>query len=435
MTSPVCVCVPTAARTSFDYNNGKLDECGQDVSACCALKSNNPAISPAEEESRLFLLKNHKFASWNLQPKEFPISDAKLADLHKQCFKRHSFGGHPKQFYQNMTLFLDIGTAKFYKAIRKSDKQTVTIKKIRNRSDTYEQAFVEGEAILSILSTFGPNMMTYFDAHSTKKNTWLVMEFIEGCTLKELSTIVEFQESHIAYIARNVLEAICWLHERGRAHRDIKGHNVMLRKDLSIVLMDFGFAIQHTAEKPSDNTSVGSLLYMAPEVARGEDYKYKPDIWGFGVMVYELLCGDVPLAHCTGVKETVTCLVNSDAPRIPAYNPCSELARDFVHQCLTLDPTRRPSASTLLHHPFISTHTNTNTQAAAVSRCTYTEFYSHVTSQLPSWPDVYEDDNNDGDTNNNINNINSKASNDNINFNEGSDLDVDDAVEVVGTDE
>jgi len=205
------------------------------------------------------------------------------------------------------------------------------------------------------------------------------MEYVYGCTIKELSTIVELREEHIAYICKAVVESLVWLHQRHRAHRDIKNQNVMIRKDFTIALMDFGYAIQHTLDRPSDNTSVGSLLYMAPEVARGEDYKCKPDVWSLGIIVYELICGDPPLMSCTSIKETVTRLVNSDAPRIPAYQICSDQARDFLNCCLSIDPTRRATAANLTQHPFLAT------------ACTSEEWVSHISSALPSWPNVFDE--------------------------------------------
>eukprot|EP00301_Raphidiophrys_heterophryoidea_P019986 c4789_g1_i2.p1 GENE.c4789_g1_i2~~c4789_g1_i2.p1 ORF type:complete len:332 (+),score=50.20 c4789_g1_i2:246-1241(+) len=324
-------------------------------------------------------LTKHKYAAFDLPKESFPIGNSVLVGFRDQCLptKRPA---HPKQNYQNYVLHLDYGTAKFYKASRKSDKEPVLIKKIRNRTDSYEQTLVENEAVLSLLCTFGPNILHYHDVHTTRKNTWIVMELIEGCTVKELSTAVELKEEHVAFIAKAVVESLAWLHERHRAHRDMKNQNVMIRRDFSIVLMDFGYAIQHTLERPSDNTSVGSLLYMAPEVARGEDYKYKPDVWSLGIMLYELICGDPPLIGCTSIKETVTRLINSETPSIPAYHVCGDSARDFVNCCLAIDPTRRASAASLLHHPFLAL------------ACSQAEWASLISTNLPTWPDVIEDE-------------------------------------------
>lgn len=133
-----------------------------------------------------------------------------------------------------------------------------------------------------------PNIVPLYQSFEVRGEVWLVMEFMKGGSLKNASTAEDqqFEESEIAYVAREMLAGIRYLHTNQIAHRDLKNQNIMLSIDGGVKLIDFGLAVD-MSEGPRFGM-VGSPLWMAPEMIRGEAYMYSVDIWSFIVCMCEL---------------------------------------------------------------------------------------------------------------------------------------------------
>jgi serine/threonine protein kinase len=133
-----------------------------------------------------------------------------------------------------------------------------------------------------------PNIVPMYQSFEVYGEVWIVMEFMRGGSLKNASTAEDqpFDESEIAYVAREMLAGIRYLHSNQIAHRDLKNQNIMLSVEGGVKLIDFGLAVD-MSEGPRFGM-VGSPLWMAPEMIRGDAYMYSVDIWSFIVCMCEL---------------------------------------------------------------------------------------------------------------------------------------------------
>ena len=139
---------------------------------------------------------------------------------------------------------------------------------------------------------------------------------------------------------------------RGIIHRDIKSGNILIDNDGIAKISDFGsskkldaIAYQHI----SRISMQGSIFWMAPEVARStKGYSAKVDIWSLGCLLIEMLTGKHPWHNVQG--NIIFLLGKGTAPPIP--DGISDLAKDFLRLCFSIDPDKRPTARELLRHPF-----------------------------------------------------------------------------------
>ena len=141
-----------------------------------------------------------------------------------------------------------------------------------------------------------------------------------------------------------MLKALCYLHEQGIIHRDIKPENILVVRDGSVKLCDFGFSINSYDERPK--SYVGTLEYMAPEILEKKTHLFseKLDIWSVGVLVYECLIGVSPF-HMTTEKGIVTAILEGTYIIPSALTP--EIV-EFLKHCLHPNPNQRYTAKELL---------------------------------------------------------------------------------------
>ena len=121
------------------------------------------------------------------------------------------------------------------------------------------------------------------------------MELMDaGCLTEILGPDIDFPESHIADVCRNVLNALAYLHRNNKLHRDIKSDNVLINSKGEIKLADFGFAVGLTQEENRRKSVVGTPFWMAPELIRGMAYDGSVDIWSLGITALEMADGEPP---------------------------------------------------------------------------------------------------------------------------------------------
>lgn len=142
-----------------------------------------------------------------------------------------------------------------------------------------------------------PNIIQIYDMDTEDTLYFMVMEFVEGDTLKNYLAQSEnpLPISEAAYIFRKVASALGYAHEQGMLHRDIKPANILLGKDGRVVLADFGIArILSDTQFTATGALVGTPAYMSPEQGRGTSVSAASDIYALGILLYEMLTGQVP---------------------------------------------------------------------------------------------------------------------------------------------
>ena len=191
------------------------------------------------------------------------------------------------------------GMGVVYKAEDTKLKRDVAIKFLPLHiaaSDEDRQRFkIEAQAAAALNH---PNISHVYAIEEHGEELFIVMEYIEGRELKEIVETHKHAslpvETTIGY-ATQIASGLQAAHEKDIIHRDIKSSNIMVTEDGKIKIMDFGLAkIRGGAQFTKVGTTLGTAAYMSPEQARGEETDHRTDIWSFGVVLYEMLTGQLP---------------------------------------------------------------------------------------------------------------------------------------------
>jgi len=187
-----------------------------------------------------------------------------------------------------------------------------------------------------------PNVATIHEIAEAGDQTFLVMEYVDGVTLREKAQEGRLKIKEIVGIAIQAAEGLQKAHEQQIIHRDIKSDNIMLTKDGLVKVMDFGLAkLKGAAKVTKTGSTVGTAAYMSPEQIQGEEIDYRTDIFSFGVVLYEILAGQLPFR---GEHEAALMyeIVNVQPPSLLDLqkNVDSELNR-IVTKCLEKDRDER----------------------------------------------------------------------------------------------
>lgn len=210
---------------------------------------------------------------------------------------------------------------------------------------------------IEILNLLSPHktLANLKEVYEDRENVHIVLEYCTGGELFDrIIAKGTFSEAEAARFFRQMVEMVAHAHSLGVIHRDIKPENFLLSSqtdDTDLVACDFGLG---TFFKPGDefNVLVGSPYYVAPEVLRRK-YSSEADVWSLGVVLYILLCG-LPPFWGNSDKEVFTSILRGHLDFESAPWPCiSEEAKNLVRSLLTLDPSKRPTISEMLSHPWL----------------------------------------------------------------------------------
>jgi serine/threonine protein kinase len=193
------------------------------------------------------------------------------------------------------------------------------------------------------------NIIRIYDFGETSNGPFLVMEYIEGTTLSEfLERHDKIPNSVALEIARQIVSGLHCTHVHGIIHRDIKPSNILIRKDGTIIITDFGIAYL-AQNQPITMTGafVGSPHYVSPEQIQGEKVSGKADIYSLGVVLYQCLCGVMPFEADTP-HGIINSIINSSPREISTLNHSVLFwLSDLIGLCLQKEPQLRPDTDTL----------------------------------------------------------------------------------------
>lgn len=188
------------------------------------------------------------------------------------------------------------GMADVYKATDIIDNKIVAVKILKKEfaeNEEFLRRFRNESKAIALLSH--PNIVKVYDVGFSDKLQFIVMEYIDGITLKEYmdnEKVLTWKDS--VHFIIQILRALQHAHDRGIVHRDIKPQNIMLFTDGTIKVMDFGIAKFARDEGTATDQAIGTVHYISPEQARGDETDEKSDIYSVGVMLYEMLTGQKP---------------------------------------------------------------------------------------------------------------------------------------------
>lgn len=187
-----------------------------------------------------------------------------------------------------------------------------------------------------------PNIVNVYDVVDEENLHYIVMELIEGITLKSYIEKKELLDSKEAIgIAIQVAQGIAAAHEQHIIHRDIKPQNMIISKDGKVRVADFGIARAVSSQTVNSSAAVGSVHYISPEQARGGYCDERSDIYSFGITLYEMVTGRVPFE---GDNTVAVALAHLEDPVVPPgdYNPqVYPGLEDIILKCTKKKPDRR----------------------------------------------------------------------------------------------
>ena len=226
------------------------------------------------------------------------------------------------------------GMSVVYKAYDNVDDRIVAIKVLKDEylaNEDFKRRFKNESKAIALLSH--PNIVKVYDVNFGEKLQYIVMEYIDGITLKEyINKQGAITWNDALFFMTQILRAVQHAHDKGIVHRDIKPQNIILLSTGNIKVTDFGIArFSRSETKTLTEQAIGSVHYIAPEQAKGESTDERADIYSLGVVLYEMLSGDVPFEAESAVSVALMQL-QADAKRLTDIN--SEIPLGLEQICI-----------------------------------------------------------------------------------------------------
>jgi len=187
-----------------------------------------------------------------------------------------------------------------------------------------------------------PNIVTVHEVAEYEGRPYMAMEYVEGRLLKELIAEKKLSVEEVIDIAVQMCDALAKAHGADIIHRDIKSQNVLIDKDGRVRVLDFGLVkLKREMMLTQVGTVVGTAAYMSPEQARGEEVDHRTDIWSLGVVLYEMITGQMPFKgeHDQAV---IYSILNTDPEPITSFRPKLPMElEDLIHKALARSTDER----------------------------------------------------------------------------------------------
>jgi len=262
----------------------------------------------------------------------------------------------PTALFGNMEPIGKGGLADVYCATDKRTNETVALKIMRVTAKNFGFLIPE---LINHKTCHHPNVVDFKDAYflADRQELWVALEYMDRGDLTgritSATAVIPSPETEIAYVCQQVLNALNYMHNMNRVHRDLKSDNVLINSDGECKLADFGMAVQLTNQTASLKTVVGSPYWMAPEILMERNYGKEVDVWSFGCVVMEMIDGVPPYFQHAPEKATKL-IVENGAPPLKFLDRMSPELRDFLSRCAVFEPKNRATVEELIRHPFLA---------------------------------------------------------------------------------
>ncbi|KAF4127012.1 Protein tyrosine kinase [Geosmithia morbida] len=199
-----------------------------------------------------------------------------------------------------------------------------------------------------------PHIARLYEVIVTENLVWLVLEYCPGDELYNyLLKNGPLPVTKVQKVFAQLVGAVCYVHKQSCVHRDLKLENILFDKHENVKLVDFGFTREYEGRSNYLQTFCGTICYSAPEMLKGEKYAgEKVDVWSLGIILYALLCGELPFDddddNITRTK------ILSEEPKYPEHLPADAVS--LLKSLLSKRPFPRPSLPDILIHPFLAEH-------------------------------------------------------------------------------
>lgn len=221
-----------------------------------------------------------------------------------------------------------------------------------------------------------PHIARLYEVIVTEKLVWLVLEYCPGERQSAIRILKSYSNNNalihlgdelyhyltqtgpvepsvVQKIFTQLVGAVSYVHAKSCVHRDLKLENILLDKNQSVKLVDFGFTREYEGKASYLQTWCGTVCYSAPEMLKGEKYAgEKVDVWSLGVILYALLCGELPFDEDDENQTKIRIL--KEEPKYPESMPTA--ARELVNLLLSKRPLLRPSLADILTNPWLAEH-------------------------------------------------------------------------------
>lgn len=265
---------------------------------------------------------------------------------------------NPEEVWEIIGELGDGAYGKVYKAMHRETNLSAALKQVTLEADEDLETFM---VEIDILSEFKhENVVKLIEAYHFDGKLWMYLEYCDGGAMDTIMRDLDrpLAEPQIAFVCKQLCEALCYIHDNKVIHRDLKAGNVLLTMDGGVKLADFGVSAKNKNTYDKRGTFIGTPYWLAPEVILCETfidakYDYKADVWSLGISLIEFAQMDPPNHDVSPVRVMLK-IQKSDPPRLDYPSKYSKEFNDFIAKCLTKEPAQRPSAAELLKHPFIN---------------------------------------------------------------------------------
>ena len=284
---------------------------------------------------------------------EISINDLNTYQLPSNCFSSH---------YKILSFLGEGSYGKVFKAREISTGRVIAVKKmsIGDSQSKYNKIIKE---INLLKSLDHPNIVKYYDFFQEEEYIYLMMEYLEGCTLKQyIKNNENISEDNARIIIKQLLTALSYLHYTcDICHRDVKPENIMFKEKNDInhlKLLDFGLSLD-SFESKKHLENCGTLVYMAPELLNNIKYTKGVDVWSVGIILYMLLMkGKNPFYNKGDSRETIIKNIRNNNVIFSCdndnLNQISKMGKDLINKLLKKNPLYRYTIRSALEHPWIT---------------------------------------------------------------------------------